>query len=75
VKAAKLPSDELFGAYVEARRACGENVEGLTRQKIDRLLAKQERALKSRLDCQAVRFRVVVENGKTKLKAQPVKRA
>jgi len=75
VKAAERPGDDLFDAYVEARRACGENVEGLTRQKLDRLLAKQETALKSRLDCQAVKFRVVVENGKTKLKAQPVKAA
>jgi hypothetical protein len=68
-------ADDLFEAYLEARKACGENVEGLTRQKLDLLLAKQEATLKSRFDCAAVKFRVVVENGKTKLKAQPVKAA
>ena len=65
--------DDLFDAYVEARKACGENVKGLTRQKLDVLIGKQESAIKSRFDCSSVKFRVVVENGKTKLKAQPVK--
>jgi hypothetical protein len=67
--------DDLFHAYVEARRACGEDVSGLTRQKLDLLLARQEAAIKSKYGCEAVKFRVVVENGKTKLKAQPVKAA
>lgn len=71
--AAKPSGDDLFEAYVEARRACGEKVEGLTRQKLDLVMARQEVALKSRYDCAAVKFRVVVENGKTKLKAQPVR--
>jgi hypothetical protein len=65
--------DELFEAYVEARKACGENVKGLTRQKLDALIEKQEKAIKSRFECDSVKFRVVVENGKTKLKAQPTK--
>jgi len=74
-KAAEPRGDDLYEAYLEARRACGENVDGLTRQKLDLVIARQEAALKSRYDCQAVKFRVVVENGKTKLKAQPVKPA
>jgi hypothetical protein len=68
-------ADDLFEAYVEARRACGEDVSGLTRQKLDLLLARQEAAIKSKYGCNAVKFRVVVEDGKTKLKAQPVKAA
>jgi hypothetical protein len=68
-------SDDLFDAYLEARRSCGEAVQGLTRAKLEQLLAKQESAIRSKYDCQAVKFRVVVENGKTKLKAQPVKAA
>jgi len=63
---------DLFDAYLEARRACGENVDGLSRQKLDLVLARQEAAIKSKYGCEAVKFRVVVENGKTKLKAQPV---
>ena len=73
VKAAEPKGDDLFDAYVEARKACGEDTSGLTRQKLDLVIAKQEAALKSRYDCAAVKFRVVVEKGKTKLKAQPVK--
>jgi len=73
VAAAAPSGDDLFAAYVEARKACGENVEGLTRQKLDLVIARQEAAMKSRFDCAAVKFRVVVENGKTKLKAQPVR--
>lgn len=65
--------DDLFDAYVEARKACGENVKGLTRQKLDSLIEKQEKAIRSRFDCDGVKFRVVVEDGKTKLKAQPMK--
>jgi hypothetical protein len=73
---APTPSgDDLFEAYVEARRACGEDVSGLSRQKLDLLLARQEAAIKSKYGCAAVKFRVVVENGRTKLKAQPVKAA
>lgn len=72
-QAAEPSGDDLFEAYVEARKACGENVDGLTRQKLDLVIARQEAALKSRYDCAAVKFRVVVENGKTKLKAQPVR--
>jgi len=72
-KAAGPSGDDLFAAYVEARKACGENVEGLSRQKLDLVMARQEAAMKSRFDCAAVKFRVVVENGKTKLKAQPVR--
>jgi len=74
-RAAEGQGDDLFEAYVEARRACGEKVDGLTRQKLDQVIARQEAALKSRFDCKAVKFRVVVEDGKTKLKAQPVKAA
>jgi hypothetical protein len=64
--------DDIYDAYIEARKACGENVQGLTRHKLDEVLAKQEVALRKRFDCKAVKFRVVVENGKTKLKAQPL---
>jgi hypothetical protein len=71
--AAEPRGDDLFAAYLEARKACGEKVDGLTRQKLDLVIARQEAALKSRYDCAAVKFRVVVENGKTKLKAQPVR--
>ncbi|NNL66881.1 MAG: hypothetical protein HKP30_11600 [Myxococcales bacterium] len=66
-------TDDLFEAYLDARRSCGEDVEGLTRKKLEQVIARQESAIKSKYDCSSVKFRVVVENGKTKLKAQPRK--
>lgn len=67
--------DALFDAYLEARRACGEGTDGLTRAKLDQVLKRQEAAIRDKTGCAQVKFRVVVENGKTKLKAQPVKAA
>ncbi len=68
-------TDDIFDAYLEARRSCGEGTEGLTKAKLDQVLKKQEDAIRSKYECQSVKFRVVVENGKTKLKASPVKAA
>jgi hypothetical protein len=66
---------DLFEAYRNAKSACGEDVASLSRDKLDQLVAKQRAALKERFDCDDVRFRVVVEAGKAKLKATPVKSA
>lgn len=66
--------DDLFEEYLSARRSCGEDVSGLTRNRLDKLLGQQERAIRERYACEDVRFRVVVENGRTKLKATPVGR-
>jgi hypothetical protein len=63
----------LFEAYLSAREACGQGVKGMTRDKLDGLLKKQEAAIREKTGCDSVRFRVVVEDGKAKLKASPVK--
>jgi hypothetical protein len=60
---------EIFDAFVEARRACGQSVDNLTTAKLETLLAKQESALHQRYGDGAVRFKVVVEDGKAKLLA------
>lgn len=67
--------DDLYEAFVEARKACGESADGLTREKLAQVLHKQESAIKEKYGCSAVKFRVVVEDGKPKLKASPVKAA
>jgi hypothetical protein len=64
---------DLFASYVAARERCGEEVKGLTREKLAQLVEKQSSAIRQRYGCDEVRFRVVVENGRTKLKATPVK--
>lgn len=66
-------SEELYDAYLEARRACGEQVDNVTREKLDGVLQRQEEQLRKRYGCREVRFRVVVEAGKARVKATPVK--
>jgi len=60
---------EVYEALVEARRACGQDVENLTRAKLDEILDRQERELSERYGDSQVRFKVVVENGRAKLTA------
>jgi hypothetical protein len=66
---AKLDDPAVYEAYVEARRACGQGVDNLSPAKLQAVLRKQEQALRARHGEAEVRFRVVVEDGKAKLKA------
>ena len=63
------PRGEIFDAFVEARRACGQSVDNLTTAKLEKVLQKQENALRQQFGDGSVRFKVVVENGKAKLLA------
>jgi hypothetical protein len=60
---------DVFDAYISAREATGQGAKGVTREKLDALLAKQESAIREKYGAKKVRFKVVVENGKAKLKA------
>jgi len=60
---------DLFETYREAAQACGQSTSGLTREKLASVVAKQEKALKAKLGCDKVNFKVVVKDGKVKLKA------
>ena len=70
-----LGGTDLFDAYRTARASCGEDVSGVSRAKLDQLVAKQRAAIQQRYGCEEVRFRVVIEDGKAKLKATPVKQS
>ena len=63
--------DDICSAYLEARQACGQGA--VDSQKVSALLDKQRTALREKYGCKDVKFRVVVESGKTKLKATPVR--
>jgi hypothetical protein len=63
--------EDLFEAYREAARTCGQDVTKLTPAKLKSAIDRQEAALKKRLGCDQVNFRVVVSDGKVKLKASP----
>ena len=73
---ARSPSPErdgdLFSDYVDARRACGQNTQGVDRGALQRAIDQQAAAIRKRYDCKDVHFRVVVEDGRAKLKATPV---
>ncbi len=62
-------SESLFETYRDALMATGQNASGLTLEKLQRAIAKHELAIKQKLGCDKVEFRVVVTDGKVKLKA------
>lgn len=59
----------LFEAWVKARRSCGQGVESLTPERFEEQLRKQEASLRQRFGGGEFRFRVVVEEGRARLKA------
>jgi hypothetical protein len=68
----KPPAEQgegLFESYRDAAMACCQNVKGLTPAKLEAVIEKQSAALRQKLGCEKVDFRVVVEGGKVKLKA------
>lgn len=62
-------SRKLYDSYMDARRSCGQSVDNLSPERLKATLAKQEAALRQRYGNADIRFRVVVEDGKAKLKA------
>jgi hypothetical protein len=66
-------SDDLYQQYVEARRSCGQDVSNLTPARLETILDKQRATLQDRFGDAKFRFRVVVEDGKARLKASKKK--
>ena len=60
---------DLFETYRQAMQAAGQDTRGLSRAKLEAALAKQEAAAKKQLGCKSVSFKVIVQDGKVKLKA------
>ncbi len=60
---------ELFETYRDAMMATGQNAKGLTPEKMQKAIAKQEAAIKKKYGCDRVDFKVVVTDGKVRLKA------
>lgn len=63
---------DLFDSYLRACQSCGQDPGGLSREKMQAVIRRQEEALRKQHGCSEVRFRVVIENGKAKVKATPV---
>lgn len=62
-------NDDLFESYRAAMKAAGQDTSGLSRAKLEAAIARQEAAAKKQLGCDRVAFKVVVQDGKVKLKA------
>lgn len=66
---AASPIDQLHEVYMSARQKTGEGA--VDRAAFQAMIQKQIPAIKEKFNCRTVEFKVVVENGKTKLKAIP----
>lgn len=71
--ASESKPEDVFESYISAREACGQGTAGITRKKLDALMEKQSAQLRAKAGCRDVKFRVVVEGGKAKLKVSPVR--
>ncbi|HWP85441.1 MAG TPA: MXAN_5187 C-terminal domain-containing protein [Terriglobia bacterium] len=64
--------DQLFSAFLEAKRRCGESTENLGAEAFKRFVQQKTDQLKRDFQCQQVEYVVEVENGRVKLKAKGV---
>ena len=64
--------DRLFEAWLAARTATGQPTAGLSRERLAAQLEQQTAAICERFGAGEVRFRIVVEDGRAKLKATRV---
>jgi hypothetical protein len=60
----------VFDAYIQARGQCGQSTD-LGFDAVRDTLKNQVRQIKSQFNCESVKFRVAIEDGKAKLKAVP----
>jgi len=63
--------DTIYQQYLEARKACNLPVENVSRQQIAEAIERQTPAILAKYHCSEIRFVVVIENGKPRLKARP----
>ncbi|KAB0664231.1 hypothetical protein F6V25_13735 [Oryzomonas japonica] len=61
--------ERVYREYCEARKSCNLPIDGISRDQIRAAIEKQKPALKGKLGTDDLAFRVVVENGKPKIKA------
>ena len=64
---------KLFNDYLKSKEKSGEKTSSLSFEKFSEQLTKQRQTILERYKCADVEFYVAVEQGKTKLKARPVK--
>lgn len=65
------PMAILYQQYMDARKNAGESTKGISKEVLEKQLKKQMQAIKEQYQCKRVTFKVVVEDGKAKIKALP----
>jgi hypothetical protein len=63
--------DVLLQRYLDARKSCNLAVDTASMSKMKDTLERQRSALQQKHSCKDVEFRVVIEDGKPKIKARP----
>ena len=67
--APEIELDRLVQEFREARKACNLPYHTITRELVAATIEKQKPELAAKLGTENIAFRVVIENGKPKLKA------
>lgn len=63
---------QIYREFVAVKRSCGESTDKLTYDRFVGKLRKNSQTLMGKYNCQGVRFKVYVKDGKAALKATPV---
>ena len=63
--------DRVYREYTEACRLCNVTTSNITKEAISATLEKHRAAIREKYRCQDLEFRVLVEDGKPKIKARP----
>jgi hypothetical protein len=67
------PLESVYNDYLANREKTGEGAPPLNFEGFTQVVSKQREALINKFHCKDVKFYVTVEDGKTKLKAKPLK--
>ncbi|MFM7200324.1 MAG: MXAN_5187 C-terminal domain-containing protein [Myxococcota bacterium] len=65
--------ETLFKDFVQKRQQCNERVDNVQFDKMVEFMQQQTKSIKEKYAAKAVEFQVVVDGGKTRLKAVPIK--
>jgi hypothetical protein len=63
--------ERLYQQYIEARRQCHLPVDNISREMVLSVIEKQKPLIMDRYHCKTVEFKVVIQDGKPKIKARP----
>lgn len=72
-KKTKDPLESIYNDYLANREKTGEGAPPLNFDGFTQVVSKQREALINKFHCKDVKFYVTIEDGKTKLKAKPLK--